>query len=139
MDEPAETHSPNDTSLTRYPQSSLTSPQQQEFRSQDYFPEAPELRFELPIECLSDLQTIRIQTSTGEFQPYQKYGKIRFPVEDQQVELTIYANEHGFFLPFRDGLAGIDTYTVGRRSWLTENKDVMKIRHEQYDWELNTH
>ncbi len=28
--------------------------------------------------------------------------------------MTIYANEHGYFLPFADSLAGVETYGAGR-------------------------
>jgi uncharacterized protein (DUF1684 family) len=107
MDNLTELRRQKDTFFAQHPQSPLTPSQKQEFKSLEYFPEAPELRFELPIERFSDQQTIRIQTSTGEFQQYQKYGKIRFPVDGQQVELTIYANHHGFFLPFVDSLSGV--------------------------------
>jgi hypothetical protein len=79
-----------------------------------YYPEAPELRFELPIERFTDNQTIEMQTSTGDSQQYQRYGKIRFPVEGQVVELTIYADQNSFFLPFVDSLAGAETYPAGR-------------------------
>lgn len=114
MDKLAEIRSQKDTFFAQHPQSPLTPSQRQRFKSLDYFPEAPELRFELPIERFSDQQTIQIQTSTGEFQNYQKYGKIRFSVDVQQVELTVYANQHGFFLPFIDSLAGVETYPAGR-------------------------
>jgi hypothetical protein len=43
-----------------------------------------------------------------------RYGKFRFSVDGQPAELTIYANEHGFFLPFVDALAGQETYEAGR-------------------------
>ena len=35
-------------------------------------------------------------------------------MDDHQVELTVYANQHGFFLPFVDSLAGTETYPAGR-------------------------
>lgn len=114
MDELAVSRQQKDTFFTQDPQSPLTLPQKQGFQGLDYFPEAPELRFEIPIEHLSQEQEIRIQTSTGDFQQYQKYGVIHFPVDGQMVELTIYANQHGFFLPFVDSLAGTETYPAGR-------------------------
>src|SRR5512139_1269222 len=86
------------------PQSPLTREQKQTFKGLDYFPEAPELRFELTVDAFPDRTEIEIQTSTGDVQTYIRYGKIRFPVEGQDVELTIYANENGFFLPFVDSL-----------------------------------
>ena len=114
MDKLAELRSQKDAFFAQHPQSPLTQSQRQGFESLDYFSEAPELRFELPIEPFTDQQTLQIQTSTGEFQQYRKYGKIRFPVDGQQVELTVYADQHGFFLPFVDSLAGSETYPAGR-------------------------
>lgn len=114
MNKIADIRSQKDTFFAQHPHSPLTTAQRRDFKNLDYFPEAPELRFELPIERFSDQQTIRIQTSTGEFQEYQKFGKIRFPVDGQQVELTVFANGLGLFLPFIDSLAGSETYPAGR-------------------------
>jgi uncharacterized protein len=95
-------------------QSPLTSEQKHAFTGLSYFPENPDLRFELPIEELPEKTVIEIQTSTGDIQRYKRWGKIHFPVEGQQAELTIFADETGFFLPFADKLAGIETYGAGR-------------------------
>lgn len=114
MNKLAESRQQKDTFFAQHPESPLTLSQKQGFKGLDYFPEAPELRFEIPVERLADEQEIQMQTSTGDIQEYQRYGKIRFPVEGQTVELTIYANQHGFFLPFVDSLAGKETYPAGR-------------------------
>jgi uncharacterized protein (DUF1684 family) len=34
-------------------------------------------------------------------------------VNGQATELTLFSNEHGFFLPFADSLAGTETYGAG--------------------------
>ena len=39
---------------------------------------------------------------------------VRFEVEGVEACLTIYANQHGFFLPFVDSPAGQETYPAGR-------------------------
>lgn len=97
-----------------HPQSPLTREQKQSFQGLEYFSEAPGLRFELEAEAFPERSEIEMQTSTGDIQTYIRYGKIRFPVEGQEVELTIFANENGFFLPFVDSLAGAETYPAGR-------------------------
>lgn len=97
-----------------HPESPLNPAQKREFTGLEYFPEAPELRFELPIERYADPETIQIQTSTGDVQSYQRYGKIHFSVNGQIVILDIYANHYGLFLPFVDSLAGEETYPAGR-------------------------
>ena len=106
--------SEKDNFFAHHPQSPLTRQQKQNFKGLEYFPEAPELRFELEVEAFPERSEIEMQTSTGDVQTYVRYGKIHFPVENQPVELTIYANENGFFLPFVDSLAGVETYPAGR-------------------------
>lgn len=103
-----------DQFLSNHPQSPLTPEQKGSFEGLDYFPENDALRFELEIDEFKDQSQIQIQTSTGDIQTYTRYGKIHFPVDGQDVSLTIFASNHGFFLPFVDSLAGEETYSAGR-------------------------
>ena len=103
-----------DDFFAHHPQSPLTHQQKQDFHGLHYFPEAQELRLETDVEEIEPKDQIEMQTSTGDVQSYTRYGKIRFPVEGQQAELTIYASPDGFFLPFVDSLAGKETYPAGR-------------------------
>jgi uncharacterized protein (DUF1684 family) len=96
------------------PHSPLTIEQRETFEGLNYFPENSALRLELPIEAFETKELFQIQTSTGDVQVYHRYGKIRFEVEGEPAELTIYDNEHGLFLPFVDSLAGKKTYGAGR-------------------------
>lgn len=114
MDNLAESRRVKDNFFKEHPQSPLTPSQREAFKGLDYFPEASELRFELLIERFENIETIQIPTSTGDYQEYQSYGKVRFPVDKQMVELTIFIGEHGYFLPFVDSLAGTETYPAGR-------------------------
>jgi uncharacterized protein (DUF1684 family) len=94
--------------------SPLTREQKKNFQGLAYFPEAPELRFEVEIERFEDPQEITIQTSTGDTQAYTRYGTFRFSVDGQEQKLTIFSSENTFFLPFVDLLAGRETYPAGR-------------------------
>jgi uncharacterized protein (DUF1684 family) len=94
--------------------SPLTQEQQQTFDGLAYYPENPDLNLEVSVEEYPDKQEIQMQTSTGGVQTYQRYGRLRFQVDGQDVELTLYASEHGFFLPFVDELSGKETYGAGR-------------------------
>jgi uncharacterized protein len=94
--------------------SPLTSEQKKEFKGLSYFPEAPELRFEIDVERVQEPEEITIQTSTGATQTYQRYGILRFPVDGQEQKLTLFSSEDDFFLPFVDSLAGKETYPAGR-------------------------
>jgi len=96
------------------PQSPLTAAQKLNFNGLNYFPEDPALRLVLPVEEFETKEKIKMPTSTGEVQVYTRYGKIKFAVEEQPVELTVYASRDDFFLPFVDGLVGKETYGAGR-------------------------
>lgn len=95
-------------------QSPLTPAQRQHFKGLNYFPENRDLRLEVNIETLSTSETIMIQTTGGQTQSYQRFGKFNFAVDGQSAELTVYKNSHGYFLPFVDDLAGKETYPAGR-------------------------
>lgn len=95
-------------------QSPLTAEQKKKFSGLRYFPENNELRFEVAVELLVDQQLMQMQTTTGDVQMYIRYGRFTFLVDGQEVELTIYKSEHGYFLPFVDSLAGDETYPAGR-------------------------
>jgi hypothetical protein len=96
------------------PQSPLSDEQKRDFHGLNYFPEASELRLKVTIEEFPVKDQIQMQTSTGDVQTYQRFGKFRFTLEGQEVVLVIYVNEYGFFLPFVDSLAGKETYPAGR-------------------------
>lgn len=95
-------------------QSPLTAEQKRDFAGLKYFPENPALRLELAEEPLPQPDRVEMQTSTGDVQVYDRHGRIRFQVNGQDAELTIYEGPGGFFLPFVDSLAGQETYPAGR-------------------------
>jgi len=97
-----------------HPQSPLTPEQKRHFKGLSYFPENPELDLEVEIEEFPEKRTIQMQTSTGDVQSYQRYGRFKLDVEGQEALLTLYSGQHGFFLPFADSLAGQETYGAGR-------------------------
>ena len=103
-----------DDFFKRHPQSPLTPEQKREFTGLHYFPENDALRLEVAVELLNDEKPMLMQTSTGGVQEYTRFGKFKFQVADQNVELTIYQADYGFFLPFVDALAGKETYPAGR-------------------------
>jgi len=95
-------------------QSPLSREQKRAFKGLNYFPEAKKLRFELPLEQIPGEREIAIPTSTGEFQTFQRAGLVRFTVDGQEVQLTVFSNDFGYFLPFVDSLSGQETYPAGR-------------------------
>src|SRR5690606_15014069 len=91
------------------PHSPLTPQQKIEFTGLNYFPEIPELRFEVQVEPFPEQEEVEIQTSTGDIRTFRRYGRFQFQVDGQEAELTIFADRNGFFLPFVDSLAGKET------------------------------
>ena len=103
-----------DEFFQRHPHSPLTPEQRSGFMGLQYFPENDALRLEVTVEPSEDQEPIEMQTSTGGVQSYRRNGRFRFQVDGEDAELTIYQNEHGYFLPFVDSLAGKETYPAGR-------------------------
>lgn len=94
--------------------SPLTAEQKEDFEGLNYFPENPDLDLKVAVNEYPEKETVRIQTNTGDVQTYERYGRFQFQVDGEQAELTVYRDEHGFFLPFADALAGEETYGAGR-------------------------
>jgi hypothetical protein len=114
MTELEEFRQEKDAFFKTHPQSPLLPEQKRDFKGLSYFPENPALRLEVVVEEFNPKDTVHMQTSTGDTQTYQRFGRFKFVVEGQEAALTIYASEHGFFLPFVDSLAGEETYGAGR-------------------------
>jgi uncharacterized protein len=95
-------------------ESPLTSSQKKVFKGLKYYPPNPELKFEVTVDEFHDKQQVEMQTTTGDVQEYQRFGKINFKVDGQPAELTIYQSDSGWFLPFVDSLSGKETYPAGR-------------------------
>ena len=104
-----------DDFFAHHPQSPLTPEQKRDFHGLNYFPENEAFRLEAQVEEFPQKAEIAMQTSTGDVQVYQKFGRFIFEGEDgDTAELTIYQAENGYFLPFVDSLAGQGTYPAGR-------------------------
>lgn len=94
--------------------SPLTPEQKENFEGLNYFEEDPKLRLEIDIEPFEEQTQVQMQTSTGDVQTYTRYGRFSFDTNGEKAELTIFASPHGYFLPFVDSQAGVDTYGAGR-------------------------
>jgi len=103
-----------DDFFASHPQSPLTPEQKRDFQGLEYFEEDPDLELEVHVEKFSEQEPVTIQTSTGQTQTYTRYGKFKFNVDGEEAELTLFAGDNGFFLPFVDSLAGKETYPAGR-------------------------
>ncbi len=51
-----------------------------------------------------------MQTTTGSVRDFERYGEFHFAVEGEDLRLTLYRADYGFFLPFADP----ESYSAGR-------------------------
>jgi len=104
-----------DAFLAQDPHSPLDHAQRHTFQGLVYYPYDPTLRLELPLDPNVPEGVVAVDTSTGETQQYRRAGMIRFSVDGQPAELTLYQGERGeLFLPLRDATSGTETYGAGR-------------------------
>lgn len=98
--------------------SPLTKHQRAHFDGLAYFAEQPALAFELPLDQSGpDIgQQIMLGATDGTAKPFVRAGRVTFPVNGEQVTLLVFREpDRGrYYLPFRDGTAGNETYAVGR-------------------------
>lgn len=103
-----------DQFFKRHPQSPLSPDQQSLFNGLRYYDYNPDLVLEVTVEPVLSDREIAIETTTGEIRRYRRYGRFTFTVDGETAQLTIYDSPHGYFLPFVDANAGIETYAAGR-------------------------
>ena len=96
--------------------SPLTEEQQRHFSGLVYYEENSDLRFELAVAEFEGREVVEMQTSTGGVQSYLRWGRIKFAVDGESAELTLYRDVDGeeVFLPFADATSGTETYASGR-------------------------
>ncbi len=105
-----------DRVFARDPHSPLTPDQRRSFHGLEYFDENPRLVIGATIDRDIDHDEVRMATSGGEEQVYQRYGLVRFRVDDQPTQIVLYASDDSdeLFIPFRDATSGHETYGAGR-------------------------
>jgi uncharacterized protein (DUF1684 family) len=109
--------------------SPLAPRQQHSFKALSYFPENKALVIKAKIDRSVQPGAVRMQTTKGEEQVYRRYGLVRFQVDGQPAQVTLYSStgSHEFFLPFRDATSGQETYGGGRYLDLHAHGDELVI------------
>jgi uncharacterized protein (DUF1684 family) len=103
-----------DTYFRSHPRSPFSAEQKKDFQGLHYFPENPDLNLTVQVERYNSPEEVQVETTTGDTQTFTRYGHFKFEVEGEEVELNIYSGGKGYFLPFKDSLAGEETYDIGR-------------------------
>jgi uncharacterized protein (DUF1684 family) len=114
MDALARFRKTKDDFFAHDPDSPLTPDQRRSFKGLKYFPPDPALRLEVELKPFPQPETIRMQTTTGSVQEYQRSGRITVQADGRSAELTVYRDQNGYFLPFVDSLSPRETYPAGR-------------------------
>jgi hypothetical protein len=100
-----------------HPASPLPEAARADFAGVPYFSHRPDLRVEAELEPDPEGAELVIPTSTGEPTRFTRIGFVRPLLAGERVSLAVYWLEGyggGLFLPFRDALAGRQTYGGGR-------------------------
>ena len=93
------------------------------FKAYATFLKTPELELIVEVERFKVQDEIQLKTTTDEEQSFIRYGRFHFEVEGQKVQLTIFSGEKGYLLPFKDSLAGEETYHIGRYVEIRQLRD----------------
>lgn len=96
------------------PDSPLTDEQKASFTGLQYYPLSDNLRLTVPLDTESPHDFLTMDTSTGDSQEYRRAGKIRFDVDGEPVELTVFESNGELFLPLRDSTSTTESYPAGR-------------------------
>ena len=90
--------------------------QQKSFSGLNYYPENPDMRFDLSLEKAEKPEHIIMVTSTGDEQEYLHVGQVRFVLQGQGTILQVYVSigDGNYFIPFVDATAPAETYGGGR-------------------------
>jgi uncharacterized protein (DUF1684 family) len=98
--------------------SPLSHRQRAAFACLAYFPDNPALVLDLPLQTDGPGigERLNLATTDGQAKPFVRAGRITFEADGQPVTLSVFKDvERGrFYLPFRDGTAGRETYALGR-------------------------
>lgn len=118
-----------DRVFARDPHSPLTAAQRRAFQGLSYFDENPGLVIDALVDRHVEPGEVRMATSAGEEQVYQRYGVVRFTVDGKPAQVTLYASDDSdeLFIPFRDLTSGKESYGAGRYLELHAHGDRVTI------------
>lgn len=100
------------------PDSPLTPEEREGFAGLAYYPERKDLALELELDTSGDGvgEHLEFPTSDGPPKPFVRAGRIHFEADGSPVTLSVFTDvaRGRYFLPFKDGTTGEETYGAGR-------------------------
>ena len=118
-----------DAYFRQSPDSPFAHHDQSRFKGLRYFAPDPAWRVNATVDMLPEGPSIIMATSDGQQRPFIRAARLHFSVSGQDGVLTAYRSAHNhhhapgedhhhedepWFIPFRDALAGKETYGAGR-------------------------
>jgi uncharacterized protein len=106
------------------------SPDQKAFRHLLWFPADPAYRFEVHVEPFPEATVVRLGTTAGLVKSFRRQGRVTFQADGKPQTLAVFLPEgadpsdpDAYFIPFRDGTSGGESYAVGRYASLAKDAD----------------
>ena len=99
------------------PRSPIPADERTAFDGLNYFPVAPDYRFEVELDADDDPEPVTVGTSTDGEQEYLAWGTFTVEIDGEPVSLVAYKgdpSEERLWVPFRDETSGEETYGAGR-------------------------
>jgi uncharacterized protein (DUF1684 family) len=106
-----------DAFFAQHPQSPIPPQDKRRFKGLEYYPPAPNYRFELQLHEHLEKQPVRMAYTKGNEQDFIRWGEFRFKVGGREEALQAYKSnlrEETLFVPFKDATSGKETYGAGR-------------------------
>jgi uncharacterized protein len=92
-----------------------------------YFPPEPKYKIHTMLHKYDKLETVPMTTSKGTRQQFHRLGYFEFEIEGRKVKLQAYRSAEResseFFIPFKDGTSGKESYGAARYLDIEETAD----------------
>jgi len=113
-----------DEFFAKHPKSTLSDAEKDDFDGLSYYDPDSSYRFVLPLDRADDPETVRVPTTEGGSQVYERCGSFVFSIDGAERHLWAYRNDDDerLWVPFRDATNGQTTYEGGRYIDLTADE-----------------
>jgi uncharacterized protein (DUF1684 family) len=141
-----------DEFFAEHRQSPIPEADRDDFEGLTYYDPDPSLRVAARVEPADGDDTIELEMTQGEPQPYERVARLGFELDGEEHELYGYeqvqpgdaeAHDHGdtttLFVPFRDGTTGDTTYGAGRYMEFEVEGDLAEADELPLDFNLAYH
>ncbi len=98
------------------PYSPIEPEARRDFDALKYYDVDPAFKFVLPLNAVTEKESIVIQTNTGDEQDFYRLGTVDFEIAGEKASLAVYQGVENpqLFIPFKDTSNGTETYGAGR-------------------------